>query len=46
MLESIQHLHNCILLQSGDVSSYDDAVDAIEPDESSGLHIPIAEVVN
>lgn len=31
-------------MQSNDVTTYDDAVDAIEPDESSGLHIPIHEV--
>ena len=33
-----------VLVQSNDTTTYDDAVDAIEPDESSGLHIPIQKV--
>lgn len=33
-----------ILLKISDITTYDDAVDGIEPDESSGLHIPLPEV--
>ena len=32
------------LFQGSDVTTYDDVVEGIEPEESSGLHIPIAEV--